>query len=89
MSDPDCLVDTTVAVALVVAGHEGHQPTLEALEGRLLGLSGHASLGVAGGAVYDALVGQAALAHDLPLATRDHRAIALCRALGVTVDLLA
>ena len=138
MSDPDLLVDTSVAIALVVEGHEAHQQTLEALEDRRLGLAGHAwfetfsvlnrlpppvrrashevtsilghnfpesrflseraaqeltnrlaRIGVAGGAVYDALVAQAAKAHQLPLASRDHRAVEIYRALGVTVELLA
>lgn len=40
---PDVLVDTSVAVALVVGDHEFHQSTLDALEGRRLGLAGHAA----------------------------------------------
>lgn len=47
-----------------------------------------AELGIAGGAVYDALVGTAAHAHDLPLATRDARARATYEAIGVTVELV-
>lgn len=39
----DVLVDTSVAVALLVADHEGHQAVLESLAGRRLGLSGHAA----------------------------------------------
>lgn len=39
---PDALVDTSVAVAIVVADHEHHDATLEALSGRRLGLCGHA-----------------------------------------------
>jgi len=42
VSEPDALVDTSVAVALVVGGHEAHQRTLEALGDRRLGLAGHA-----------------------------------------------
>jgi predicted nucleic acid-binding protein len=133
----DLLVDTSVAVALIITGHESHQATLRAVEGRRLGLAGHAwfetysvltrlpaparrstaevqrilernfpesrflseaqtrdlvgrlgSLGIAGGAVYDALVGTAASAHGLPLASRDSRAGELYRSLGVTVELL-
>jgi len=41
--DPDLLVDTSVAVALVVGDHEHHETTLEALAGRRLGLAGHAA----------------------------------------------
>lgn len=42
-ADPDLLVDTSVAVALVVTDHTNHGPTAEALAGRRLGLSGHAA----------------------------------------------
>lgn len=44
--------------------------------------------GVAGGAVYDALVALAAGAHQLVLATRDLRALATYEALGVDVMVL-
>ncbi len=37
------LVDTSVAVALVVSDHEYHGATVEALRGRQLGLCGHAA----------------------------------------------
>lgn len=47
-----------------------------------------ASLGVAGGSVYDALVGQAALVNDRLLLTRDRRAERTYRALGVDYELL-
>ncbi len=40
---PDFLVDTSVAVALSIADHQFHQATVDALEGKLLGLSGHAA----------------------------------------------
>ncbi len=42
-SPDDRLVDTSVAVALVVADHEHHQSVREALVGRQLGLAGHAA----------------------------------------------
>ncbi len=42
-------------------------------------------LGIAGGAVYDALVGLAALEHDAVLATRDARARATYDTVGVRV----
>jgi predicted nucleic acid-binding protein len=132
------LVDTSVAVALVVADHEHHEDTIRALRGRPLGLAGHAAFetfsvltrlppparrnpatvarlisntfresrflgaraaasllteletaGIAGSAVYDALVGAAANEHRLPLATRDRRALDVYRALDVDVELLA
>jgi predicted nucleic acid-binding protein len=135
---PDCLVDTSAAVALLVADHEDHESTFRVLGKRRLGLSGHAAFetfsvltrlpvparrtpevvmrllatnfpenrylsakgaaalvsrlaseNVAGGAVYDALVGAAAAEHDLVLATRDRRALDTYRALGVEVELLS
>ncbi|MEA2844297.1 MAG: hypothetical protein QOJ69_1968 [Actinomycetota bacterium] len=136
-SRPDLLVDTSVAVALVVADHEHHAVTIEALGRRRLGLAGHAAfetfsvltrlppparrtpevvyrllsvnfpasrflsagaaqalLGrlvgteIAGGSVYDALVGATAAEHDIVLATRDRRALTTYRALGVQVEIL-
>ena len=51
--------------------------------GRLLqSLAEH---GIAGGSVYDALVGATALEHGLTLVTRDRRALATYRELGVSV----
>ena len=44
-----------------------------------------AERGIAGGAVYDALVGMAALEHDTELGTRDARARATYETLGVRV----
>ncbi|MCA1670972.1 MAG: type II toxin-antitoxin system VapC family toxin [Actinobacteria bacterium] len=136
--DPDCLVDTSAAVALVVGDHEHHESTFRVLGGRRLGLSGHAAFetfsvltrlpvparrspevvtrllaanfpenrhlstvgaaallsglageNVAGGAVYDALVGAAAAEHGLVLVTRDRRAHDTYRAFGVEVELLS
>ncbi len=52
---------------------------LAALFGRL------AELGVAGGSVYDALVGMTAVEQGVPLVTRDHRALGTYRALDVEV----
>jgi len=136
-AEPLWLVDTSVAVALVVADHEHHDDTFERLRGMRLGLAGHAafetfsvltrlpaparrtapvvarllatsfpssrflgakagasllerldSLGIAGGSVYDALVGAVAAEHRLPLATRDRRALETYRALEVEVELI-
>ncbi|MDP9224311.1 MAG: type II toxin-antitoxin system VapC family toxin [Actinomycetota bacterium] len=130
--EPDVLVDTSVAVPLVVADHEHHHGVVEAVGNRTLGLSGHAAfetfsiltrlppparrspgavarliahnfpatrflsdhsatellarlgtLGIAGGAVYDALVGAAAVQHELTLMTRDRRAVDTYRRLDV------
>ena len=41
-ADPELLVDTSVAVALCVADHEGRTASRRAVEGRRLGLAGHA-----------------------------------------------
>lgn len=135
---PDLLVDTSVAVPLVVADHAHHATVSAAVGKRRLGLAGHAAfetysvltrlpsparrdpkvvgqviragfpasrflgaedaaallgrlagLGIAGGAVYDALVGAVAVAHRVPLATRDVRAVDVYRALDVELELLA
>lgn len=133
----ELLVDTSVAVALVVTDHRHHDVTFDALAHRRLGLAGHAafetfsvltrlppparrtpaavgrllevgfpysrflgpvgsasllaslpSRGIAGGSIYDALVGAAAREHGLPLATRDRRALDTYRALEVRVELI-
>lgn len=44
--------------------------------------------GIAGGSVYDALVGMTAAEHGLALATRDRRALDTYRLLGVDVEVL-
>lgn len=96
---PDVLVDTSVAVALVVGDHRFHEATMRALEGRRLGLAGHAAVETFSvltrlpppsrrGSVYDALVGATAVEHRSKLATRDRRAVDTYRALGVDVELL-
>ena len=48
-----------------------------------------AARGIAGGAVYDALVGLAAVENGCVLATRDGRARATYEALGVTVEVVS
>ena len=134
---PELLVDTSVAVALVVADHDHHASVARAIGTRRIGLAGHAAfetfsvltrlppparreptivdqlirasfpasrfldaddaaellgrladLGIAGGAVYDALIGAVAAAHRLPLATRDRRAVEVYRTLDVELELL-
>jgi predicted nucleic acid-binding protein len=136
-ADPQVLVDTSAAIALVVADHAAHGVVTAHLADRRLGLAGHAAfetysvltrlpgpsrlsaadtarviranfpgtrflgadataelhrslprLGVGGGAVYDALVGAAARAHDLPLATRDEKALEIYRSIGCEVELI-
>lgn len=47
-----------------------------------------AELGIAGGSVYDALVGAAARHHGLPLLTRDRRAVDTYRTMGVDFEVL-
>lgn len=135
-SIPDALVDTSVAVALVVADHAAHTAVKQAIGERRLGLCGHAafetysvltrlppparrtpaavsellarrfpasrfldaagaadlhdrlaSLGIAGGSAYDALVGATAAQHGLVLVTRDLRASETYRRLDVMVEL--
>jgi predicted nucleic acid-binding protein len=134
---PQLRIDTSVAVALAVAGHEHHRATRKAIGGRSCGLSGHAafetfsvltrlpppnrrtpasvaqllahnfpdsrflsaqaadrlharlaSLGIAGGAVYDALVAAAAAEHGITLATRDRRAADTYRVLDIDFELI-
>jgi predicted nucleic acid-binding protein len=46
-----------------------------------------AALGIAGGAVYDAMVALVALEHSIPLATRDQRAKSTYELIGVTVEI--
>ncbi len=132
---PDLLVDSSTAVALLVADHADHARVMRSLGPRRLGLAGHAAfetysvmtrlpfplrrtsavvhellaasfpenrflsaraatrllgrlaaLRIAGGAVYDALVGAAAAEHRVPLASLDQRACETYRAVGATVE---
>lgn len=127
-------LDTSVAIALLVATHRAHATVTRWWNGREVALSGHAlaetysvltrlpgdlrlapadasrllnerfgeplllgpdvarrlpdvlgRLGIAGGAVYDALVALAAIEHDAALATRDARAKATYETVGVRV----
>jgi len=48
-----------------------------------------ASVGIAGGAVYDALVGATAAEHAITLATRDRRAAETYRALDIEFELIS
>lgn len=133
----DLLVDTSVAVPLVVEDHQFHDEVFAAIADRTLGLSGHAaletysvltrlppplrlaprtaaqvieanfpasafldaaaarellaslaSLDIAGGSVYDALVATAAKQHSARLATRDRRAIPIYRAIEVDLEII-
>lgn len=131
---PPIGVDTSVALALLIASHRHHDAARAWLSGRKVALSGHAAaetfsvltrlpgdarfrpedaarlissrfaptlvpetptirnlpgilapLGIAGGAVYDALVGLAARDNGADLATRDARALPTYERLGVRV----
>ena len=133
----DALVDTSVAVAVVVEDHEHHGAVLRAIGNRTLGLVGHAAfetysvltrlppparrspeavvrllkanfpsikylstsgtaalleefadLGIAGGSVYDALVGATAAESGLVLLTRDARAVPVYRALQADIEVI-
>jgi predicted nucleic acid-binding protein len=133
----DVLVDTSVAVAVVIEDHEHHEATLRAVGNRSLGLAGHAefetfsvltrlppparrspeavlrlltanfpsikylstsgaaallpklaTLGIAGGSVYDAFVGASATESGLVLLTRDARAVSVYRALQVDIEVI-
>jgi predicted nucleic acid-binding protein len=136
----EALVDTSVAIPLVVADHEHHRAVVDAIGkigNKTLGLAGHAAfetfsiltrlppparrspsvvgrliaqnfpatrflseraaaellarlgtVGVAGGAVYDALVGAAAVEYGLTLVTRDRRAAETYRRIDVKFVLI-
>lgn len=58
-------------------------------EGSTALLAGLQNSGIAGGAIYDALVGATAAEHGLVLATRDRRALETYRRLGVAIEVLA
>jgi predicted nucleic acid-binding protein len=74
-------------VARLLAANFPHTHFLSAAGAAAL-LAKLSDVGIAGGSVYDALVGAAAAEHRLPLATRDRRALETYRALGVDVELL-
>lgn len=103
--EPEFLVDTSVAVALSVAGHEGRAAARAAGEGRRLGLAGHAAFETysvltrlpAPARRTTAAVGRL-LARNFPYSrflspgrasTRDRRALGIYRALDVDVVLVA
>jgi predicted nucleic acid-binding protein len=78
---------TTATVARALAANFPHTMFLGAAAAEAL-LDQLRSAGIAGGAVYDALVGATAAEHGLALATRDGRAVETYRALGVEVELV-
>ena len=134
---PELLVDTSVAVALSSVDHQGRGAALAVVNGKRLGLAGHAAFetfsvltrlpgaarrtpaavgrllaanfpftrflgptsaaallaqiseqGLSGGSVYDALVAGVAVEHEVPLVTRDLRALGTYRAIGVQLVVL-
>jgi predicted nucleic acid-binding protein len=79
---------TPATVARLLA--EGFPASRQLSERAAAALQGElSSLAIAGGAVYDALVGASAREHGLTLATRDRRALETYRALDIRVELLA
>jgi predicted nucleic acid-binding protein len=78
---------TPTAVSRLLAANFPHTRFLSGDRAAAL-LTSLAGNGLAGGAVYDALVGAAAVEHELTLVTRDKRALDTYRTLDVTVELL-
>ena len=78
---------TPATVARLLGANFPHSRFLSAEAAARL-LSELPALGIAGGSVYDALVGMAAREHDAVLATRDVRALETYRALDVRFELL-
>ena len=82
----DARVSATDAVRLLEANFD---TTLTVPPAEIVGLAAVlAPLGIAGGAVYDALVGLAARAARVPLVTRDARALSTYAVLGVDVEIV-
>jgi predicted nucleic acid-binding protein len=79
---------TPHTVARLLAANFPHSRFLGAQAAAALFDELHAA-GVAGGAVYDALVGATAREHGVTLATRDRRAVETYRSLEVTVEVLS
>lgn len=75
------------AAGRVLASNFAHSRFLSAKRSAEL-LTLVAERGIAGGAVYDALVGAAAVEHGLVLVSRDRRALRTYRELEVPVELL-
>jgi predicted nucleic acid-binding protein len=79
---------TPATVARLLAANFPHSRFLSADAAGAL-LAELPSVGLAGGAVYDALVGASAREHGCVLATRDRRALDTYRALDVRLELLS
>lgn len=78
---------TAAAVARLLAQNFPHSTYLDP-QGAADLLARLPDAGIAGGAVYDALVGAAAVQAGIPLVTRDRRALGTYRALDVDVVLV-
>lgn len=78
---------TPAAVHRLLDSNFPHSRFLSAERARAI-LAELATHGLAGGAVYDALVGAAALEHGLTLFSRDQRALSTYRELGVAVEMI-
>jgi predicted nucleic acid-binding protein len=76
---------TPAAVARLLAADFPHSRFLGGKSAAAL-LGDLHTLGIAGGAVYDALVGATAKEHGLTLATRDRRALETYRVLEVRIE---
>jgi predicted nucleic acid-binding protein len=79
---------TPAAVARLLRADFPHSKFLGAKAAAAL-LSDLHALGIAGGAVYDALVGATANEYGLTLATRDRRALETYRALEVRLEFIS
>lgn len=78
---------TAAAVSRLLAANFPHSRFLSPGRAAEL-LEQLAEHGIAGGSVYDALVGATAVEHRLALVTRDRRALDTYRQLGVDIELL-
>jgi hypothetical protein len=79
---------TPTTVARLLAANFPHSRFLSADAATALLAELH-TVGIAGGAVYDALVGAVAREHGMALGTRDRRALDTYRALDVRLELLS
>jgi len=79
---------TPATVTRLLATTFPHSRFLGAQAGRSL-LERLDAAGIAGGSVYDALVGAVAVEHGVRLVSRDRRALETYRALGIEVEYLA
>ena len=86
LPSPSRRTPVTVARLLAVNFPDSRFLSIEGAAELLTSLADH---GVAGGSIYDALVGAAAVEHGLTLVSRDRRALDTYRELGVQVEMLS